>query len=731
MRQAFVYLLGILAVAVFAFLTYLISEVVVIRGVEKLEQQHAEENLLQLNNHLSSVELQMRKRVMDWACWDEVYEYVDERDEDFIRSNFEDGFLTSQNISFVYFFRDAEKPFKIVDPKKATRDGAFRTARNDVVARLVKTLNSGEQDWLSGFVKIGDEVNVIAIHRIYDGNQQKEPKGYLIMGQALDRDFVAEAERFTRKTFNFLPLAAFDNPALEAQGDIKLAITENLFSVITRCKDIFHEPSWCLELNIERSIARVGRQMSFKNFLLMLGLGLALLIVGMTVLHYNEQAAMRREIAYRENHDSLTGLYNKNFLLEHLATILADNSRHVTVIVVDIDRFKSVNESYGHKFGDLLLFEVASRFWKLPFQGFAGRSGGDEFLLFSECESRDEAEIIGNLVLKAFDTAFDISGQSIFLSASIGIACAPEDGQDAHKLLQRAELAMYAAKSAGKNILSFFNVRMDEEASKRMALEAALHRAVEENALTVFYQPKVDGIRRRVVGLEALVRWHLDDGRWIPPSAFIPVAEEINLVARIDMLVLRKACRQVKVWAAEGCAVPVSVNMSAKSILAETFAEEVQKIITSEGTDPSLIEVEVTETCLVTNLDVASKAIAQLTNAGIQVSLDDFGTGYSSLLYLHALPIACLKIDKKFIDDLNAQANSSNNLVKGILGLASGLGMETVAEGVEERSQLDFLTDNGCAVIQGYFFSKPLNAQDCENFLFSQRQRFDEILGTT
>ncbi|MBO4336296.1 MAG: EAL domain-containing protein [Desulfovibrio sp.] len=733
MKRAVLYLVSFFAVAIFALMAYWISESVVVRGVEKLEQQHAEESMVLLNNYFNTIEHQVQKRTEDWACWDEAYCYMDERNSDFIKSNFDGDFLNDQNIAFVLFFRDSDQPFTVVDPKQEEHDEAFAAARQETCARILARMESEEQDLLSGFVNIAGQVHIVAAHKVYDGNQQKPPKGYLVMGQSLDKTFVQEAERFTRKRFSILPLAAYDDPAFSVYEDVKIAKNPDVFFVLSRCSDLFHKPSYCLKLEIDRNIALLGRQMSTKNFLLMLGLGMVLLVVGMSILHYNERAAMQRELEFRENHDSLTGLMNKACLLSQLIKLLdmAKKSQHViAVLFVDLDRFKSVNDSYGHRLGDELLMQVARRLEKVPFFGLLARSGGDEYLLVADCVSREEVENLGNLILSTLSREYVLSDKTFFLSASIGIACSPQDGCDAHQLIQRAELAMYVSKQRGKNILTFFDPQMDKDVTKRIALEAALYKAVEDNALTVFYQPKVDSIRRKVVGLEALVRWHLDDGSWIPPSAFIPVAEEINLVTQIDMLVLRNACRKAKIWAREGCSVPISVNMSAKSILSENFAEEVQKMIAEEGTDPALIEVEVTETCLMTHLDIASKVIDKLTQAGIQVSLDDFGTGYSSLLYLHALPIATLKIDKKFIDDLNASSNSSNNLVKGILALAAGLGMETVAEGVEERSQLDFLIENGCAVIQGYFFSKPLNPKDCEDFLFSQQDRFDQLLGT-
>ena len=324
---------------------------------------------------------------------------------------------------------------------------------------------------------------------------------------------------------------------------------------------------------------------------------------------------------------------------------------------------------------------------------------------------------------------FYVEEYSIYLSASIGIACYPDNGGTMEALLQSADLAMYRAKARGKNTYAVFTEDLTIAANDRMALETELFRAMDSAAFEVHYQPKINIADRTLEGCEALVRWKRENGNQISPAVFIPLAEETGLIRRLDMFVLRRACMQQRQWQAQGLGnVRVAVNMSARSIVAETFVKDVLDVLTREGVRPEHLGVEITETAFMSNMIEASRAIAALSEQGVKIYLDDFGTGYSSLYYLHSLPIASLKIDKSFIDGINIPANSTNELVRTILALAAGLGMATVAEGVETREQAEFLEENGCTVIQGYLFSPALEGESFAAFLRTYADRIAEAL---
>ncbi|WP_308585706.1 EAL domain-containing protein [uncultured Desulfovibrio sp.] len=442
-----------------------------------------------------------------------------------------------------------------------------------------------------------------------------------------------------------------------------------------------------------------------------------------SLLDISERSAMERELAYRANHDLLTGLANKALVATRLMAAMQEvheSGGMVGVLLIDLDRFKQVNDSFGHSLGDKLLRQAAERLTYLARQDdCVARTGGDEFVIVvGKAQGKIQLEALANNVLHSLNRCFYVDEYSIYLSASIGIACYPGDGTTVEALMQSADLAMYRAKAKGKNTHTFFTEDLTVAANDRMALETELFRAMDSAAFEVHYQPKIDIANGAVAGCEALVRWKRADGMWIPPSVFIPLAEETGLVRRLDMYVLRKACRQQREWREQGLGnVHMAVNMSGRSIIAETFVDDVLDVLGREDVRPEHLGIEITETAFMSNMAEASRGIAALSEQGIQIYLDDFGTGYSSLYYLHTMPIASLKIDKSFIDGINAPLNASNELVKTVLTLASGLGMATVAEGVETREQIDFLVENGCSAIQGYIFSQALSGSDFATYL--------------
>ncbi|MBQ7607894.1 MAG: EAL domain-containing protein, partial [Desulfovibrionaceae bacterium] len=331
--------------------------------------------------------------------------------------------------------------------------------------------------------------------------------------------------------------------------------------------------------------------------------------------------------------------------------------------------------------------------------------------------------------LEELNKTFAVEGNKLHVNTSIGLAYLSNDCKDIMDLVHNAELAMYDAKRQGGKAISIYDMSMTEAVSGKKQLETALYEAVEKKAFTVHYQPKVDVAKKDIAGCEALVRWQTADGKWVSPAAFVPIAEETGLVTSIDMFVLRKACQQVLAWDKDGSgAVPIAVNMSVRSILSEGFADQVIQILKEEGTPSSLIDIEITETSFMSDMDTAFAAISRLNEAGIRIALDDFGTGYSSLQYLSAMPISFLKIDRKFVDDIFSGNEPAQPLVKSIIALAANLGMQIICEGVEDKNQLAFLVGNGATIIQGYIFSKPLNEADCREYLRNRKEHIARVI---
>ncbi|MBO4313885.1 MAG: GGDEF domain-containing protein [Desulfovibrio sp.] len=453
-------------------------------------------------------------------------------------------------------------------------------------------------------------------------------------------------------------------------------------------------------------------------------------LVGCCVLHTFVLEDAKAE--YRAKHDKLTDLPNGIFLSEQLPEAISKARKNhlcVGLLHINVDGFKGVNSCYGYHQGDAILCEIARRLRDLVPAQYLARPNTDNFLIILVGKNQDLLVSQANNVLSAMKEPFAVQDNSLYIGVSMGLAVLDADCDREIDLVHCAELAMFEAKKHDGNTISLYEERMKSSALDKKQLEDALHNAVDNNAFTVYYQPKVDISKNDVIGCEALVRWQGSDGRWISPAVFIPVAEETGLVTRIDMFVLRSACRQVLAWQKDGSgAVPVSVNMSVRSILSNGFADNVLRILKEEGTPPSLIDIEITESSFMSDMNTALKAISRLHDAGLHVELDDFGTGYSSLKYLSAMPISVLKIDKTFVDDIYSGKETAQPLVKSIISLADSLGMLTVSEGVEDKNQLAFLVSNGAHVVQGYLFSKPLSAADFGEFLRNRKARIASVM---
>ncbi|MTJ92754.1 MAG: EAL domain-containing protein [Desulfovibrio sp.] len=445
-----------------------------------------------------------------------------------------------------------------------------------------------------------------------------------------------------------------------------------------------------------------------------------------SVFDTSERVQMELDLEYRATHDLLTGFCNKAFYKEKLTQMIGrakSGDGVIAVLLMDLDRFKQVNDSFGHPAGDKLLQNVAERLASLVNNNpIIARTGGDEFMFILEGEdAATQAENLAKSILLSATQCFTVDNSQIYITASIGISLFPGDGLSADVLIKNADLAMYRSKERGKNAYTFFTKELDDAVNARFELETELFAAIEDENFEVFYQPKVDATKNTIVGCEALVRWKRADGHYVSPVDFISLAEETGLIVGIDRFVLQTVCKDLKDFSPLFDAPhSVAVNISARSIAKEQFVEDFLKTVDSSGVPHEQIGVEITETILMTDLETSIDSISRLNNHGFRIFLDDFGTGYSSLSYLHTMPISCLKIDKKFVDDIFSQQNRSDKIVTTIIKLASSLDVDVVAEGVETREQLEFLVKNRCNVIQGYFYSRPLPKKDyiefCRNF---------------
>jgi diguanylate cyclase (GGDEF)-like protein/PAS domain S-box-containing protein len=419
-------------------------------------------------------------------------------------------------------------------------------------------------------------------------------------------------------------------------------------------------------------------------------------------------------LQYLATRDALTGLPNRVLLQERLTQAIAQarrSGRRVGVVFIDLDRFKNVNDTLGHRIGDELLKRVTSALsHALREADLLARLGGDEFMVI--VEDFDDPAVLNRIAQKLQDAVsqpFEIEEHDIYVTSSIGISVYPDDGDAPEELLKHADVAMYRSKELGRNTYQFFDADLAERRLKQHTLETALRTAVKENALRLHYQPVVRIADKAIVGAEALLRWHDEEHGDVPPQVFVPLAEESGLIHSLGEWVLRTAAEQCVAWRKAGLALNVSVNLSGRQFYREDLAQRISQIVREAQCDPSWIELEVTESSLLHDLDAIRRVLTQLREEGFGVAIDDFGTGYSSLSHLKHFPIDTLKIDISFISDIETDPGDAA-ITEAIIALARGLGLRVVAEGVDAREQLEFLSSRGCHCFQGFLLSEPLPA---------------------
>jgi diguanylate cyclase (GGDEF)-like protein/PAS domain S-box-containing protein len=422
-----------------------------------------------------------------------------------------------------------------------------------------------------------------------------------------------------------------------------------------------------------------------------------------------EQKQARDQLNRQAMHDPLTGLANRLHFEETLQTAIhSAGAGEIALLYIDLDGFKLVNDTLGHRAGDLVLKEVASRIGNsLRGAGLLARIGGDEFtIVLKDVGGAEEAVAAAERVLEAFRTLFRIEGHEVSIGASIGISRYPLDGKDASALLQSADAAMYCAKRSGNNRYQLFTAQMRQEAYQRLVMEMCLRNALEHREISVLYQPQYELATGKLAGFEALCRWANPAMGPVSPDRFIPLAEETGVIVNIGKYVLREACRQALQWQTPDSSVRVAVNVSATQFARPDFVNSVVEILQETGLKPALLELEMTESSVIQDREDAVRKMQDLRRLGVRFSIDDFGTGYSSLSYIQYMPVDVLKIDRSFTAKLGTSRRALS-MVRAIIAMARALGLRVVTEGVEKPAQVEVLRELGCDDVQGYYFGKP------------------------
>ncbi len=439
--------------------------------------------------------------------------------------------------------------------------------------------------------------------------------------------------------------------------------------------------------------------------------------------------AAERQVEFLAYRDVLTGLPNRQLLVDRFnqAVVHADRqATKVALLYLDLDNFKTINESMGHCVGDALLREVSSRIAACVGDADTiSRQGGDEFLILLPDLPHAEAAV--PVLLKIRETLlepFNLGAHELTTSASIGVAIYSDDGRDFDTLLKKADTAMYRAKDGGGNQYRYFNEQMNVEAVEYMRIKNGLRRAIAQNEFVLHYQPQIEQSTGRVRGVEALLRWHHPEEGLLPPSRFIPVAEDSGLIVAMGEWVLREACRQAVAWRDAGLSpLIMAVNLSPVQFRRGDLPLAINKVLLDTGCDPRLLELELTESLLIHDSEASLANVRQLKQLGIKLSIDDFGTGYSSLSYLKRFDVDKLKIDQSFVRDLSRNSDDAA-IVRAIIQLAASLSLRTVAEGVEDIAALSVLRELGCDDVQGYYFARPMEAQAMTEYLFSKQEKY-------
>jgi len=443
-----------------------------------------------------------------------------------------------------------------------------------------------------------------------------------------------------------------------------------------------------------------------------------------TMADVTERKRFEEQLMYMATHDALTGLPNRALLndrLQHALGVAARANQRVGALFIDLDRFKLVNDSLGHNVGDSLLRTAADIIQRsVRPTDTVGRLGGDEFLVIIEdLSDPQDAARVAETIQRNLAHPTRVDGHQLFIASSVGIALGDRDAIDAATLLRHADAAMYSAKSSGGNAYRFFIPEMNEEVTERLVMERNLREAIENGDFELHFQPKIDVSSLRLIGVEALIRWrHAERGN-IPPDVFIPAAEETGLIGAVGEWVVLAAIERLRDWVARGIdPLPIAVNVSVRQLTDAGTIARLREIIETSGVDPALLEVEVTESSMMDNMDAIIETLRSLRDLGIRVSIDDFGTGYSSLSYLRRLPINALKIDRSFISDIPANSDDAA-ITSTIIAMGHQLGLTIVAEGIETRLQYDHLLGHNCDQAQGFLFARPMAAADLERRFLS------------
>jgi diguanylate cyclase (GGDEF)-like protein len=714
----------------------------------RVEAEEGRQSIERVRQALAADLHQLEVTAQDYAVWDDFYDFVRGggdlalRDRFFSRSG-----LDNMHVNIVWVVDGAGRT--VVQLSTDDPTGGMRPLNPAVLRSLQGKLaliqTSADRARSAQLLRMPRGALAIAARRVVRESDQSRSAGTLLFGRYLDSAVIERVIQTSQLPVRATFLDEQGTPLLGVPPAVTawLASRDRSSDILVQTgdaatlgshellRDATGKPLLVLSTMVSREALQIAKH-TITWVVVALLVGFTLVVVMLVSLlnrsWRNRAAAQRqwldhqRKISRLARRDALTGLPNRVHLQRLLPRLLARAGRersHLALLNLDLDHFKNVNDSLGHAIGDKLLRAVADRLRaSVAANDIVVRMGGDEFVVVATMLP-DSAVVdsIAERIRAALSEPLEIDGVTLSVAPSIGISVYPEDGSDPEQLLKHADIALHAAKDRGRGNHQFYTPEMNARLRERVELERALHQALDSDELTVEYQPCFDLQTLRTVSFEALIRWRTASGEYIPPSRFIPIAEQSNLIVEVGDYVLRRVCQQLGEWQRERLPlVPVSVNISARQFEATPLASRVAALAQDLGIDASLVHFEITESAAMQNSHQQLGALQALRNLGSRILIDDFGTGYSSLSYLKHLPIDTLKIDRAFVRDMAADGNDAA-IVRAIVAVAKSLSLTLVAEGIESEAQLECLRRLGCECGQGFLVSPSLPADSCRDIL--------------
>lgn len=734
----------------------------------KLEKNNAERNIkrtvIAYNNELSELDSTNR----DYSNWDDTYRFVKDLNNEYIESEFGDVTnFAKLGIEYLIF---TDPNNKVLYEKGINQDDGLekkvdKDIEQGILSQLKGKVFSDEDKGITGVVLIGDRPMLVSARPILTTRGEGPRAGILYASRFVDEKTLRKLENTTNLDLKLYSIddmnkagkeSIIDETKSSPKGMLEKPVNSRLINGYALIRGIDGKPALVFDISLDREIYSQGINSVryFTASTILIGIIFAIIIMFllerfilcpmnkvnkvindiektgdmskridkisndefgvlgnrinsmMNVLKESEERIIK--LAY---YDSLTGLPNRKLFNDRLEIAVSKGEGMVAILFLDLDNFKSINDTLGHNYGDELLIQVANKLQAIvPSDGSIARFGGDEFvIMINSLNSRETAKAIAEKIIKLLRLPITLQDKELYTGVSIGISIYPIDAKNGKELMRNADIAMYTAKRGNGNGYKFFTDDMREIAMERLNIENKLRYALDKDEFKLFFQPLVDAESEQIIGMEALIRWVDNVGNMISPAQFIPIAEERGFMISIGEWVLYNACEQCKAWHEAGfTGLKVSVNISASQLKDKKFYERVVKILDLTGLAPEYLNIEVTEDIAVKDIKSAIEVLYRLKQMKIKISLDDFGTGYSSLSYVKELPIDTIKIDKSLVNPFG----TNNAIIRAIIVMSHSLGIEVVAEGVETREQLVELKKEKCDVIQGYFFSRPVPPEE-------------------